>query len=92
MELDNSSDRDGASTIFEETESISIGDMMRSPIFSEDGSSDNSLWINLGHSPFELDHSEHLNKSKLVSPYLLPGLLAGKTRHGSLPNQCQIYA
>ncbi|KAI3836873.1 hypothetical protein MKW98_005206 [Papaver atlanticum] len=68
MEQDDSSDRDGASTIFEETESISIGDMMRSPAFSEDGSSDNSLWIDLGHSPFGSDHSETLGKSKLDSP------------------------
>ncbi|KAK6128787.1 hypothetical protein DH2020_037423 [Rehmannia glutinosa] len=30
MEHDNSSDKDGASTIFEETESISVGEMMKS--------------------------------------------------------------
>ncbi|KAM2269174.1 hypothetical protein TB2_046921 [Malus domestica] len=49
------SDRDGASTIFEEAESISIGEVMKSPIFSEDESSDNSHWIDLGQSPFGSD-------------------------------------
>ncbi|KAL2528375.1 uncharacterized protein Fot_20976 [Forsythia ovata] len=43
IEHDNSSDRDGVSTIFEETESISIGEVMKSPVFNEDESSDNSL-------------------------------------------------
>ncbi|GAB2279692.1 hypothetical protein Dimus_014334 [Dionaea muscipula] len=55
MEHENSSDRDGASTIFEETESISVGEVTRSPIFSEDESSDNSLWIDLGQSPLGSD-------------------------------------
>lgn len=64
MEHDNSSDRDGASTIFEETESISVGDMMKSPVFSDE-SSDNSLWIDLGQSPLGSDHS---NKHKGSSP------------------------
>ncbi|KAL2463455.1 Pyridoxal phosphate (PLP)-dependent transferase superfamily protein [Forsythia ovata] len=48
IEQDNSFDRDGTSTIFEETESISIGEMMKSPVFSEDESSNHSLWIDLG--------------------------------------------
>ncbi|KAL2552086.1 Pyridoxal phosphate (PLP)-dependent transferase superfamily protein [Forsythia ovata] len=43
IEHDNSSNRDGAITIFEETESISIGEVMKSPIFSEDESLDNSI-------------------------------------------------
>ncbi|GAB2227288.1 hypothetical protein Droror1_Dr00009104 [Drosera rotundifolia] len=51
IEHDNSSDKDGASTIFEETESISVGEVMRSPMFSEDESSENSFWIDLGQSP-----------------------------------------
>ncbi|OWM80770.1 uncharacterized protein LOC116192723 [Punica granatum] len=51
MEQDNSSERDGASTIFEEAESVSVGEVMKSPIFSEDDSSDNSYWIDLGQSP-----------------------------------------
>ncbi|KAK4797414.1 hypothetical protein SAY86_029740 [Trapa natans] len=51
MEQDNSSERDGASTIFEDAESVSVGEVMKSPIFSEDDSSDNSYWIDLGHSP-----------------------------------------
>ncbi|XP_052196792.1 uncharacterized protein LOC127804101 [Diospyros lotus] len=66
MDQDNSSDRDGASTIFEETESISVGEVMKSPVFSEDESSDNSLWIDLGQSP--LGNNGQLNKQKLASP------------------------
>lgn len=68
MEHDNSSDRDGASTIFEETESISIGEVMKSPVFSEDESSDNSLWIDLGQSPLGSDHAGQSNKQRTSSP------------------------
>ncbi|THU45094.1 hypothetical protein C4D60_Mb02t14250 [Musa balbisiana] len=64
MDQDNSSDRDGASTIFEETESISVGEVMKSPVFSEDELSDTSFWIDLGQSPFASDHSGQLNKVK----------------------------
>ncbi|KAJ4804421.1 Molybdenum cofactor sulfurase [Rhynchospora pubera] len=68
---DSSSDKDGASTIFEENESISMGEVMRSPVFSEDGSSENSFWVDLGSSPngSEPDHSGQLRKSKLGSPF-----------------------
>lgn len=52
IDLDNISMRDDASTIFEETESISAGEVMKSPIFSEDESPENSFWIDLGQSPF----------------------------------------
>ncbi|KAL2528506.1 Pyridoxal phosphate (PLP)-dependent transferase superfamily protein [Forsythia ovata] len=68
MEHDNSSDRDGASTIFEETESISVGEVMKSPVFSEDESSDNSLWIDLGQSPLGSDKAGHSNKLNVASP------------------------
>lgn len=68
MEHDNSSDRDGASTIFEETESISVGEVMKSPVFSEDESSDNSLWIDLGQSPLGSDNAGHSSKNKVSSP------------------------
>lgn len=51
MNNGNISDRDGASTCFEESGSISVGDMMKSPVFSENGSSDYSYWIGLGQSP-----------------------------------------
>lgn len=67
MDQDNSSDRDGASTIFEETESISFGEVMRSPVFSEDESSDNSLWIDLGQSPLGSEAGQ-LSKQNLASP------------------------
>ncbi|OWM72526.1 uncharacterized protein LOC116210796 [Punica granatum] len=56
----NISDRDGASTCFEESGSISIGDMMKSPVFSENGSSDYSYWIDLGQSPVGNDNGAPL--------------------------------
>ncbi|XP_057491786.1 uncharacterized protein LOC130777432 [Actinidia eriantha] len=77
MDQDNSSDRDGASTIFEETESISVGEVMKSPVFSEDESSDNSLWIDLGQSPLGSDSNGQLNKQKVASP-LPPFWFTGK--------------
>ncbi|XP_022879405.1 uncharacterized protein LOC111396985 [Olea europaea var. sylvestris] len=77
MEHDNSSDRDGASTIFEETESISVGEVMKSPVFSEDESSDNSLWIDLGQSPLGSDKAGHSNKLNVASP-LPPDWFAGR--------------
>ncbi|KAL2513567.1 Pyridoxal phosphate (PLP)-dependent transferase superfamily protein [Forsythia ovata] len=67
IEHDNSSDRDGANTIFEETESISIGEVMKSPVFSEDESSDNSLWIDLGQSPLGSKNAGHPSKHKAAS-------------------------
>ncbi|XP_076922717.1 uncharacterized protein LOC143584580 [Bidens hawaiensis] len=57
----NGSDKDGGSSIFEETSSFSVGEVMKSPVFSEDESSDNSLWINLGPSP--VDSRSHLSKA-----------------------------
>lgn len=68
MDHENSSDRDGTSTIFEETESLSVGEVMKSPVFSEDESSDNSFWIDLGQSPLGSDHNGQLNKQKEASP------------------------
>jgi selenocysteine lyase/cysteine desulfurase len=56
MDQENGSDRDGASTIYEESENLSVGEVMKSPIFS-DGSSDNSFWIDLGQSPFGSEHT-----------------------------------
>ncbi|XP_068656420.1 uncharacterized protein [Aristolochia californica] len=83
IDHDNSSDRDGASTIFEETESVMVGEVMKSPIFSEDESSDNSFWIDLGQSPFGSDHSGQLNKNKLGSP-LPPSWFTGRKNHKRL--------
>ncbi|KMT08752.1 hypothetical protein BVRB_6g134780 [Beta vulgaris subsp. vulgaris] len=64
LEHENSSDRDGASTIFEETESISVGEVMKSPIFSEDESSDNSFWIDLGQSPMGSENVGQLERQR----------------------------
>lgn len=83
MEQDNSSDRDGTSTIFEETESISVGEVMKSPVFSEDESSDNSFWIDLGQSPLGSDNAGQLNKQKIASP-LPPLWFSGKKNHKRL--------
>ncbi|KAM1118381.1 hypothetical protein ACFX11_042774 [Malus domestica] len=76
-EMDQDSDRDGASTIFEEAESISIGEVMKSPIFSEDESSDNSYWIDLGQSPFGSDLSDQHTRQKTGSP-LPPTWFSGR--------------
>ncbi|XP_050291576.1 uncharacterized protein LOC126732650 isoform X1 [Quercus robur] len=83
MDHDNSSDRDGTSTIFEETESISVGEVMKSPVFSEDESSDNSYWIDLGQSPLGSDNSSQLNKQKVASP-LPPFWFTGRKNHKQL--------
>jgi selenocysteine lyase/cysteine desulfurase len=64
----DSSDRDGASTIYEESESASVGELMKSPVLSENESSDNSFWVDLGQSPLGSDHSEQSSKGKLGSP------------------------
>ncbi|KAG1347949.1 hypothetical protein COCNU_06G017780 [Cocos nucifera] len=80
MDRDNSPDRDQASIIFEETESISVGEVMKSPVFSEDESSENSFWIDLGQSPYGLDNSGQLHKGKLGSP-LPPTWFAGRKNH-----------
>ncbi|THU65249.1 hypothetical protein C4D60_Mb05t01660 [Musa balbisiana] len=80
IDQDNSSDRDGVSTIFEETESISVGEVIKSPVFSEDESSDSSFWIDLGQSPIGSDHSGQSNKAKLGSPIPLSWFTGRKNR------------
>ncbi|KAI6700126.1 hypothetical protein NL676_014450 [Syzygium grande] len=77
MNQDNSSYIDGASTYIEESGSISIGDMMKSPVFSENGSSDYSYWIDLGQSPLGYDNPGQLNKERMASP-LPPSWFAGR--------------
>ncbi|KAL1563255.1 molybdenum cofactor sulfurtransferase [Salvia divinorum] len=89
MEHDNSSDRDGASTIFEETESVSVGEMMKSPVFSEDESSDNSLWIDLGQSPVGSDTAAPSNKLKASSP-LPPAWFSRKNNKLTSPNSSKL--
>ncbi|KAJ0961048.1 hypothetical protein J5N97_000949 [Dioscorea zingiberensis] len=79
MDQDNSSDRDGASTIYEETESISVGDVMKSPAFSEDELSDNAFWIDLGQSPLQSENSGQLNRGDVRSP--LPTSLSNGSKH-----------
>ncbi|GMI96763.1 hypothetical protein like AT4G37100 [Hibiscus trionum] len=83
MDHDNSSDRDGASTIFEEAENLSVGDLMKSPVFSEDESLDNSYWIDLGQSPFGSDNSGQLIRLKSDSN-LLPSWFSGKRNNKRL--------
>ncbi|XP_057768445.1 uncharacterized protein LOC130988580 [Salvia miltiorrhiza] len=89
MEHDNSSDRDGASTIFEETESVSVGEMMKSPVFSEDESSDNSLWIDVGQSPVGSDTAAPSNKHKASSP-LPPAWFSRKNNKLTSPNASKL--
>ncbi|KAL0926849.1 hypothetical protein M5K25_003102 [Dendrobium thyrsiflorum] len=53
------------SNIIEETDSI--GEIMKSPIFSDDESCDSSLWIYLGQSPSGSENSSQHKRGKLVS-------------------------
>ncbi|KVI09031.1 uncharacterized protein LOC112500558 [Cynara cardunculus var. scolymus] len=50
MEHGNSTDRDGGSPVFEENEIFS--DVLKSPVFTEEESPEDSMWIDLGQSPF----------------------------------------
>ncbi|KAG6666367.1 hypothetical protein CIPAW_01G026900 [Carya illinoinensis] len=63
-----------------DTESISVREVMKSPVFSEDESSNNSLWIDLGQSPLGSDNSCQLNKEKVASP-LPPFWFTGRNNH-----------
>ncbi|XP_076930731.1 uncharacterized protein LOC143595648 [Bidens hawaiensis] len=57
----------------EESETFSVGEVMKSPVFSEDESSDNSLWIDLGQSPIGSDYSGQVkNKPDRASTSPLP--------------------
>ncbi|KAI3665744.1 hypothetical protein L6452_44374 [Arctium lappa] len=71
IDHDNGSDRDGASTMFEESGSLSLPDVMKSPVFSDDESSDNSLWIDLGSSPLGSDH--HRGSTSPLPPVWFSG-------------------
>ncbi|XVE69982.1 hypothetical protein DITRI_Ditri10aG0035000 [Diplodiscus trichospermus] len=84
MDHDNSSDRDGASAIFEEAENLSVGDLMKSPVFSEDESSENSYWIDLGQSPFGSDNSGQLTRQKTDSNLPPPSWFSGKRNNKRL--------
>lgn len=84
MEHDNSSDKDGASTVLEETDSVSVGEVMRSPVFSEDESSDNSLWIDLGQSPLGSDIANNQNRQNGASP-LPPFWFSRKNKNKHIP-------
>ncbi|KAL7606044.1 hypothetical protein Lser_V15G20496 [Lactuca serriola] len=85
IEADNISDRDGASTIFEEGESFSVGEVMKSPVFSEDESSDNSLWIDLGQSPIGSDYGGGpVNKVKGSTSPVPPFWFTGRNKNKNL--------
>uniref|UniRef100_A0A1J3EJG8 Molybdenum cofactor sulfurase n=1 Tax=Noccaea caerulescens TaxID=107243 RepID=A0A1J3EJG8_NOCCA len=85
---DSVSDRDGtSSTIFEENESVSVGELMKSPAFSEDESSDNSFWIDLGQSPLGSDRANH---HKIASP--LPPFWFTSKRQSPKPLAAKSYS
>ncbi|GJT03201.1 pyridoxal phosphate-dependent transferase [Tanacetum coccineum] len=50
-------------TEFEESGSLAADDVMKSPVFSEDELSDNSLWIALGRSPSGSDNGDSSTSS-----------------------------
>jgi hypothetical protein len=85
---DSSSDRDGASTIFEETESISMGEIM-SPAFSEDCSSENCFWVDVGQSPLGSERSGQFKKGKLGSPLPSSWFNGKKNNKRMSPNHFQ---
>ncbi|XP_038881711.1 uncharacterized protein LOC120073139 [Benincasa hispida] len=87
----DSSERDGTSTIFEESESISVGEVMKSPVFSEDESSDNSLWIDLGHSPLGSDNAG-FSKHEIASPLPPYWFAYRKNRRQSPKPTSKIYS
>ncbi|GLJ25950.1 hypothetical protein SUGI_0497440 [Cryptomeria japonica] len=62
MEYENNSDRDGASTICEEIDNLSVDEIMKSPIFSEEENED-LMCIDLGESPGGLNTSKNFRKS-----------------------------
>ncbi|KAI3726247.1 hypothetical protein L1987_66044 [Smallanthus sonchifolius] len=84
MEHDNISERD--CTIFEESETFSVGEVMKSPVFSEDESSDNSLWIDLGQSPLGSDYGggQVNNKHGVSTSPLPPFWFTGRNKHKQL--------
>lgn len=74
VEQENSSDKDGTmSTAFEEADSFSVGEVMRSPVFSEDESCDNMYWIDLGQSPVGSEKYSQFIKQKSLSPSRFSG-------------------
>ncbi|KAI3667404.1 hypothetical protein L6452_42461 [Arctium lappa] len=73
MDHDNSCDRDWTSTMFEESGSFSLPDVMKSPVFSKYESSNNSLWIDLGSSPVGSDH--YRGSTKPLPPVWTYGFL-----------------
>lgn len=73
VDQENSLDKDGTSTTFEEADSISIGEVMRSPVFSEDESCDNMYWIDLGQSPVGSEKHSQFIKQKSLSPSRFSG-------------------
>ncbi|KAF7113895.1 hypothetical protein RHSIM_RhsimUnG0104800 [Rhododendron simsii] len=91
MDQDNSSDKDGASTICEETESMCAGEVMRSPVFSEDESSENSIWIDLGQSPLRSDDKQ--NVSSPVPPVWFTGKKTKRLspKPSSKSSNCPVY-
>nr|XP_043638701.1 uncharacterized protein LOC122609825 [Erigeron canadensis] len=75
-EMDNDKDSD-----FEESGSISVGEVIKSPGFSEDESSDNSLYIDLGQSPLGSD-----NLDSSISP-VPPGWFSSTNKNKHLTSK-----
>ena len=62
-------------------ETVSVGDVMKSPVFSEDDDDDQSLWIDLGQSPNGSDEQQHNTRSKLGSPLPLGWFTSRRKSH-----------
>ncbi|KAI3785016.1 hypothetical protein L1987_44124 [Smallanthus sonchifolius] len=84
---DHGNGSDKGSSIFEETSSFSVGEVMKSPVFSEDESSDNSLWINLGPSPVE--QQSRLSKVLSFSNNAVK-IVDKETRENEIQEECEV--
>ncbi|KAK8918625.1 Molybdenum cofactor sulfurase [Platanthera zijinensis] len=61
-----------------EKEIDSTGEIMKSPIFSEDGSFESSCLISLGQSPFGSENSGQINRGKMGTPSSSTSFSEGK--------------
>lgn len=79
MGYDNSSDKDGASTVCDEMDDVSVEEIMKSPVFSEE-ENENLMCIDLGESPVASKTSANSRKS----PY---GKLGLRQLHDGVSNR-----
>ncbi|XP_071711992.1 uncharacterized protein [Rutidosis leptorrhynchoides] len=81
----NGSDKDGSSSVYEGSSSFSVGEVMKSPVFSEeDESSDYSAWISLGPSPIlsqGLSFNGAVKRQEIEECPVLSAVIQKETEH-----------